>query len=83
MRDDECVRTTLSIDDDVLAAARAIAEARGATIGEVISSLVRRSLSPAVAAAPTRNGIPLLPRREGGGIVTPELVRSLVEDDDR
>lgn len=40
------MRTTLSIDDDVLDAARALARAEGRSIGEVVSGLARRGLRP-------------------------------------
>ena len=40
------VRTTLKIDDDVLEAARCIADDEGATVGEVMSRLARRGLEP-------------------------------------
>ena len=39
------VRTTLSLDAEVLAAARRIAQARSKSIGEVISELARRGLA--------------------------------------
>lgn len=84
MFDAQCVmytemRTTLTIDDDVLDAAKAIAERRSSTIGEVISELARASLRPAVSTA-RRNGIPLLPIRSDGGIVTPSLVKDLQDE---
>jgi hypothetical protein len=40
------MRTTLDIDDGVLAAARAIAEAEHRSLGSVISELARRGLVP-------------------------------------
>jgi hypothetical protein len=54
------MRTTLSIDDDVLDAAKQVAVAQSVSIGEVISELARRGLSaPTEAPAVTRNGIRL------------------------
>lgn len=41
------MRTTLTIDDDILDDARLIAAAQGRSLGSVISSLARRSLAPA------------------------------------
>jgi hypothetical protein len=41
-----CMRTTLVIEDDVLEAARSLAEAEGKSVGEVISELARRGLAP-------------------------------------
>jgi hypothetical protein len=39
------MRTTLVIEDDLLEAARSLAEAEGKSLGEVISSLARRGLA--------------------------------------
>jgi hypothetical protein len=75
------MRTTLTLDDDVLAAARALAAQRGVTIGTVVSDLARRSLTPAQPAA-TRNGIRLFPVRPDAGPVTPEVIKTLAEDVD-
>jgi len=54
------MRTTLTLDDDVLAAARAIARERDASLGKVVSDLLRRALQPRPAlrtddALPTFN----------------------------
>jgi hypothetical protein len=73
------VRTTISLDDDILEAARKIAEARGVAIGVVISELARRGLAPAVSGR-VRNGIRLFPAREGAGLVTPEIVQRLLDE---
>ena len=70
--------TTLDLDDDVLASARAIAEQRHQSVDRVISELARRGLAPASPAV--RNGIHLFPMREGAGPVTPELVKELLEE---
>ena len=51
------MRTTLDIDDDLLAAAKELARREGATAGQVVSRLLRRSLtggSVSAAASPTR-----------------------------
>jgi hypothetical protein len=74
------LRTTLSIDDDVLAAAKGMAARQHKTLGEVISALVRRGLQPASAGGPVRNGVPLLPGREGAAPVTPDLVNRLRDE---
>ncbi|MGD9902864.1 MAG: CopG family transcriptional regulator [Vicinamibacterales bacterium] len=60
------MRTTLDIDDDVLAAAREIADQRRSTAGKVLSELARRGLTRPDAAVPVRNGVPILPRRAAG-----------------
>ena len=58
------MRTTLAIDDDVLEAAKAIAGQSHRTVGEVISGLARTALKRPEAAR-ERNGIRLLPVRDG------------------
>lgn len=73
------MRTTLTIDDDVLEAARAISERRGQPIGAVVSELARRGLTPPPAAR-ERNGIRLFPPRPDEPPVTPELVKRLLDD---
>jgi hypothetical protein len=73
------MRTTLAIDDDVLAAARAIARQKRRTVGQVLSDLAQQSLHP--TATPTeRNGIPLLPVRRPNAIVTLDVINALRDE---
>lgn len=75
------MRTTLAIDDDVLAAARHLAEREQRSVGEVISTLARQGLNRATRAArPERNGIPLLSVPKGSKAVTLELVNQLRDE---
>ena len=74
------MRTTLSIDDDILAAAKELAAAENKSVGEIISSLARAALRPAPASRRSRNGVPLLPVRPGASRVTSELIRQLQEE---
>ena len=48
------MRTTLDIDDDVLAAAKELARKRGSTAGAVISALARHALTGTGAASSVR-----------------------------
>ena len=73
------MRTTLTIDDDVLAAAKAVAAREGRSVGEVISELARRSLHRPVKSK-ERNGIPLLPADPKGALVTLETVNALRDE---
>jgi hypothetical protein len=76
------MRTTLDIDDDILAAAKQLAKSRNSTAGEVISDLVRQALTgPAILddKPSYRNGFRLLPRT--GQIITSEMVRTWLEED--
>ena len=74
------MRTTLTIDDDVLNAAKEMAAMEKKSVGEVISFLVRQALSPAESKTRTRNGVPLLKVRKGAVRVTSELVHKLREE---
>jgi len=77
------MRTTLDIEDDVLQAAKELAERDGSTAGRVISSLARRGLMAPVRktkpSQPTRQGVPLLPSR--GEVVTLDHVRDLMDQE--
>ena len=74
------MRTTLKLDEDVLAAARALAQQQHKTLGEVVSELARRALQPVAAAPVMRNGIRLLPVRAGAQPATLELVNRLRDE---
>ncbi len=80
MRDVLPVRTTLNLDDDVLATAKALAARQRKPLGEVISGLIRRAVEPPAQAATERNGIPLFPVSQAARPVTPEIVRELLDE---
>lgn len=65
------MRTTLEIDDDLLADARQLARERGATIGQIISELARRSLA-AKKPVKVRNGVQVFASK-GGASTKPDL----------
>lgn len=75
------MRTTLSLDDDVLLAVKERARREGRTAGEVLSDLARRALtgSPVDPAAEGAHGFQPLPRR--GPAVSNALIDRLREDD--
>jgi hypothetical protein len=75
------MRTTLTIDDDILGVAKHLAQRDRTSVGKVISALVRQGLACEPAAVPTvRNGVQLLPRRRGSALATPELVNQLRDE---
>ena len=77
------MRTTLAIDDDVMLAARAIAERERRTIGEVASELMRKGLVQTRPQLKMRNGIPLLVRDRPPEVpITLELVNSLRDEEE-
>lgn len=76
------MRTTLEIDDELLLTIKEIAQQRRTTAGSVVSSLLREALQPKSFNLEYRNGVPLLPRRPNGPVVTAELVNRLLDEDE-
>lgn len=74
------MRTTLTIDDDVLAAARELAMAEGRTIGQVLSDLVRRALRPQ-RHTDSEGGFPVFAVPGDAPPITPDMVMRAREDD--
>lgn len=75
------MRTTLDLDEDVLQAAKELADTYGITAGKMLSNLARKGLTPTGPTPKVRNGVPLLPRRPGGRIMTMKLVNELRDDE--
>ena len=80
------MRTTLRIDDDVLAAARVLARQRRRSVGDVISDLARQALSGAADGGlenvlAQRSGLPQLPVTASGGVVDLERVNQLRDEE--
>ncbi len=73
------MRTTLDIDDDILAAARHLAQDRSQSPGRVLSDLARLALQPAPRRAATPGTIPILPRKPNARPVTMQAVKDLLE----
>jgi hypothetical protein len=75
------MRTTLDIDDDILAYARERAEAERRTMGQIISAMVRDALlkTPGVEVW---NGIPQLPVHDRPTVVTLDLINELRDDEE-
>jgi hypothetical protein len=78
------MRTTLDIDDDVLQAAKELAQRDETTAGKVLSHLARRGLA---APSPSsgghgfkmKNGVPVLQSR--GEIITMEKIQRLIDEE--
>jgi hypothetical protein len=75
----EPMRTTLTIDDDVLLAAKAIADQEQKSLGQVVSALARKSLRRPQSLA-VRNGVPLLPVGNPQAVVTLDVVNALRDE---
>lgn len=71
------MRTTLAIDDDVLARAKAIARARHLPLGRVVSNLMRHGLQLTVSE---RNNFPIVDVPTGAQRITSEAVRQAEDE---
>lgn len=73
------MRTTLSLDDDVVAAARELADAQKRSLGSVISELARRGLTPSKIDA--SGTLPVIRVPAGTAPITAEMVRRALDED--
>ena len=73
------MRTTLELDDDVLAAARELAAGGRRSLGSVISDLARAGLTPARIEA--EGDLPVIRVPAGTAAITPEMVRRALDED--
>ena len=79
------VRTTLDLDDDVLASAKEIARRESKTAGQVLSELARRALTQGVAPAASAKRTPVAahgfqPFASRGAVVTNALIEKLRDE---
>lgn len=74
------MRTTLQIDDDVYEVVRSLAAAEGRSLGEIVSRLARQGLAPR-AHVRERNGFPVFEVKSGEHPITPDTVKSALEDE--
>lgn len=72
------MRTTLELDDRVLAAARAHARARKVSLGQAVSELALRGIDQESVVRPA-GGFPVLPR-VAGHVITDEMVEEALDD---
>ena len=75
------MRTTVDLDDEVLAAVRSLARAQGRSLGLVLSDLVRRALAPGSRIEEGPGGFPTFEPAVGTAPLTVETVQAALEDD--
>lgn len=77
------MRTTLALDDDIFAFARACAQRERISIGQAVSKLVRDGIRAqginAVAVLPTKSRFALLPMRDE--VINSEHIHDLMDQD--
>jgi hypothetical protein len=75
------MRTTLTIDDDLLAAARSLARARSEPIGRVLSDLARRGMNATPRAGKRgQKGFPVFRVPSGARPITLEDVKTMEDE---
>jgi hypothetical protein len=74
------MRTTLELDDDLVHAAKQLARQRGATMGQVVSQLIRQGLEPKNSPR-VRNGVPLFAPKPGAPQPDLALVNRLRDEE--
>jgi hypothetical protein len=73
------MRTTVDLDDDVLAAARALAALERRSLGKVLSDLVRRGLAPRMVVVDDDGVFPMVRVGSGAPPLTPDKVREALD----
>jgi hypothetical protein len=80
----DCMRTSVTLDEDVYQLATLYAKGRSITLGAAIGELIRKNqaeMRPAhefpIRRSP--NGLPLLPLT--GRVITPQMVKEAQEDE--
>jgi hypothetical protein len=75
------MRTTLDIDDRVLASARTLAHDKGISLGSAVSELALRGLRPtAIASTVSGSPFPTFPTAPDADPVTSEMVREALDE---
>ena len=73
------MRTTLDIDDHLLAIARVRAREKGISIGAAVSEIMRKGLE--VPRRRSKRGFPIFEPPPGSPVVTSEMVARYRDDD--
>ena len=73
------MRTTLDIDDQLLAIARVRAREKGISLGAAVSEIMRRGLE--VRRTRTKRGFPVFEAPPGTPIITDEMVARYRDED--
>jgi hypothetical protein len=83
------MRTTVNLDQEAYELATLYSKGRGVTLGAALSELAKRGIealrsepspSPGLMRAP--NGLLIFARRADGRVITNEMVKAALEEDD-
>ena len=73
------MRTTISLDEDIIESARYLAKQNHCTLGKVISDLARKGLQGSYSYELTKN-FPVFKVSENSPVITPEDVKKLEDE---
>ena len=74
------MRTTLTIDDDVLSLARSVAAAEGVSVGEVVSRLARQGIASTARVGRGNDDLPAFSVPDDAAALTSEMVRQALDE---
>jgi hypothetical protein len=74
------MKTTISIDGDLLLAAKALVAQRKVSIGKVISELIRKGLNAEAHLEPGIDGFPVFPTPPDARPITLETVKAAEDE---
>ena len=74
------MRTTITLDNDVLAVARALAARRGVSLGSAVSDLARRGFRQTSAGGQDDDGVPVFRVAAGAAPITSEDVQKALSE---
>lgn len=76
------MRTTLSIDDDILSVAHTLSNERKVSLGQVISDLARKGLRGGRVpyCASFSDNLPVFTVRENAPPITPDMIKSAEDE---
>jgi len=73
------MRTTLNLDEDVMEAARALADSEGRPLGQIVSELARRGLAPRETRFGDEEGFPVFNVGQAAPAITGEMVDAALD----
>jgi len=76
------MRTTLTIDDDLLEAAKSLASQKRIPLGKAVSELMRKGMQRASPVGTGKGGFPVFNQPKNARVLTLESVKKAEEEDD-
>ena len=74
-----CMRTTITVDDDVFEAAQTLAVSSGQSLGQVLSQLARRGLRPQLKTG-RKSGLPVFQVEADAPVIPSNRAQKILAD---